>query len=68
MQVIAACFLLEDITNQVRSFHIYLVFHNESSRDWLNKSHDDYVYWCNNLSYKSKRKYALLNKGDVLFL
>ena len=58
---------LEDIDGKGGSFHVYPESHKESSNEWINKSHEDYVFWCNKLSSKYSKKEALLNKGDVLF-
>jgi len=65
--LVAAWIALENIDGEGGSFHVFPGSHKESSRDWINKPHKDYVYWCKELASKYKKKEALLNKGDVLF-
>ena len=65
--LIAAWVALEDINGDGGSFHVYPGSHKQNNKEWINKPHEEYVYWCKNLSSRYEKKEALLKKGDVLF-
>ena len=65
--LIAAWIALEDINGEGGSFHVFPGSHKQTSKEWINKTHENYVYWCKELASKFKRKEVLIKKGDVLF-
>ena len=57
---------LEDINGEGGVFHIYPRSHLSKNKDWINTSHDEFIFWSKKESKNYERKSLYLRKGDLL--